>query len=400
MRRSTDYLVEKRQNAQSVIFLTGGTGFMGSHIAMELLKRGCFIVLLCRPKHNMSAYERVQKVLEWHGLDYSKNFKVVSGQVDEPRLGLGEEAYSYLVQNIDEIWHCAADTSFAEKLRKQAEKVNVQGTLNLLKLAAESQCYFFHHMSSAYVAGRVRGKCMETYAPQWQFYNVYEETKHIAEGHVLNTCGTEGIRVNIYRPSIVYGDSRTGKSLSFKAFYVPFRAGHYLKKLFERDIEENEGLKANKLGVRKTEDGKLYIPIRIGKTDGSSFDLIPIDFAVNGCMAIMENSLDGGIFHLVSREPSTLEDLIIFGERFFNVTGYKSVPTEEFVGQPRNALENLFDSFIRVYEPNFHDDRIFDDTQARGILDKNNVTCPGLDYEIFSKCIKYAIEMDWGRALS
>jgi nucleoside-diphosphate-sugar epimerase len=400
MRKSTIYLIEKRNSAQSVIFLTGGTGFMGSHIAVELLKRGYSVVLLCRSKHDLNAYERAQEVLKWHGLDCDRNLKVVSGQVDEPKLGLGEEVYTYLVENIDEIWHCAADTSFLERERKQAESVNIQGTLNVLRLAAKSRCYFFHHISSAYVAGRVHGRCMETYTPQRQFYNVYEETKHIAEGHVLETCGREGIRVNIYRPSIVYGDSRTGKSLSFKAFYVPFKAGHYLKKLFERDIEENEGAKASKLGVRKTQDGKIHIPIRIGKIDGGSFDLIPIDFAVNGCMAIMENSLEGGIFHLTSREPSTLEELIMLGEKFFNATGYKSVPTQDFVDQPRNALENLFDSVIRVYEPNFHDDRVFDDTEARKILDRCNVRGPCLDYEIFNKCIKYAIEMDWGRALS
>ena len=399
MKRSVDYIVEKRRNAESVIFLTGGTGFIGSHIAVELLKRGYFVVFLCRPKHDLGAHERVQKVLEWHGLPYNKNFKVVSGQVDEPRLGLDDEVYTYLLENVDEIWHCAADTSFPERKRKQAEKVNVQGTLNVLKLAEESKCYFFHHMSSAYVAGKVRGRCLEKYVPQRQFYNVYEETKHIAEGHVLETCGREGIRVNIYRPSITYGDSRTGKSLSFKAFYVPFRAGHYLKKLFERDIEENEGLKAEKMGVRKTEDGKTYIPIRIGKIDGSSFDLVPIDFAVDGCIAIMENCLEGGIFHLVNRKPNTLDELILFGEKFFNAAGYKSVLAEDFVNQPRNALENLYDSFINVYEPNFQDDRIFDDTKAGEILDRNNIACPCLDYEIFSKCIKYAIEVDWGRAL-
>jgi nucleoside-diphosphate-sugar epimerase len=399
MRRTVDYIVEKRKNAESVIFLTGGTGFMGSHIAVELLKRGYFVVFLCRPKHDLSAYERVQKVLEWHGFPYNENFKVVSGQVDEPRLGLNDEVYTSLLESVDEIWHCAADTSFPERERRQAEKVNVQGALNVLKLAAESKCYFFHHMSSAYVAGKVRGRCLEEYVPQQQFYNVYEETKHIAEGQVLETCGREGIRVNIYRPSIIYGNSRTGKSLSFKAFYVPFRAGYYLKKLFERDIEENRGVKAEKMGARKTEDGKIYMPIRIGKIDGSSFNLVPIDFAVDGCIAIIENCLDGGIFHLVSRKPSTLDELIRFGEKFFNVAGYKSVLAEDFVNQPKNALENLFDSFINVYEPNFHDDRIFDNTKAGEILDRNNIVCPYLDYETFSKCIKYAIEVDWGRAL-
>jgi len=399
MRTSADYIVDKRKNAETVIFLTGGTGFIGSHIAVNLLKRGYSVVILCRPKNNLGAHERVQRVLGWHGFSYNENLKVVNGQVDQPRLGLDDETYTYLLENVDEIWHCAAETSFLERKRKQAEDVNVQGTLDVLKLAAESKCQFFHHMSTAYVAGRVRGKCMEEYVPQRQFHNIYEETKHVAESHVLETCGREGIRVNIYRPSITYGDSRTGKSLSFKAFYVPFRAGHYLKKLFERDIEENEGLQAEKMGVGRTEDGKIYMPIRIGRIDGSSFNLVPINFAVDGCIAIMEDCLDGGVFHLVNRKPSTLDELILFGERFFRVAGYESVLPEDFVNQPRNALEDLFESFIHVYEPNFHDDRIFDDTKAGGILDRNNIVCPYLDYEIFSKCIQYAIEVDWGRAL-
>lgn len=399
MRRSVDYIVVKRKNTESVIFLTGGTGFTGSHIAVELLKKGYFIIFLCRPKHNLSAYERVQKVLEWHDLPHSEKFKVVSGQIEEPRLGLDDEAYTYVLENVDEIWHCAADTSFLERKRKQAEKVNVQGTLNVLKLAAESKCYFFHHMSSAYVAGKAHGRCLEQYVPQRQFHNVYEETKHIAEGHVLENCDRQKIRVNIYRPSIIYGDSRTGKSLTFKAFYVPFRAGYYLQRLCERDIEENQGLKAEKMGVRKTEDGKTHMPIRIGKIDASSFNLVPIDFVVDGCIEIMENCLGGGIFHLVSRKPSRLDELIPFGEKFFNATGYQSVLAEDLVNQPRNALESLFHSFINVYEPNFHDDRVFDDTKAGEILDRYNITCPYLDYEIFSKCIKYAIDVDWGRAL-
>jgi len=101
----------------------------------------------------------------------------------------------------------------------------------------------------------------------------------------------------------------------------------------------------------------------------------------------------------LSRKPSTLEELILFGQKFFNVVGYKPVLAEDFVNQPKNALENLFDSFINIYEPNFHDARIFDATKAREILDRNNIACPCLDYEIFSRCIKYAIEVDWGRAL-
>ena len=397
MRETIDHIVEKRRRRKKIIFLTGGTGFVGSHLAVELLKRGYFVILLSRPKRNLNAFERVQQILRWHNFPYNENLKVVSGQITEPQLGLDDEMYVYLLENIDEIWHCASDTSFSENKRKQIEKVNVYGTLNVLKLAVESKCYFFHHMSTAYVAGKTHGVCKEEYVPQKEFYNVYEETKYKAEGYVLEICRKEGIRTNMYRPSIIYGDSRSGKTLIFNAFYFPIRIVNFFKGLYERDIEQNNGLNAEKMGVRKTDEGQIYLPIRIGKVETGTFNLVPINFVVDGCIAIMENCLDGGILHLINRKPSKIEDLIIFGKKFLNVRGIKAVPENDFDNQPKNALEELFYSYNDVYQPYFRDDRIFDARKAEEILERDNIVCPYLDYEIFSRCIRYAIGVDWGK---
>ncbi len=397
MRETINHIKEKRRRRKNVIFLTGGTGFVGSHLAVELLKKGYFVILLSRPKHNLDAFERVQQILRWHNFPYSENLKVVNGQLTKPQLGLDDEVYAYLLENIDEIWHCAADTSYNK--RKQLEMVNVHGTLNALKLAVESKCYFFHHMSAAYVAGKVHGVCKEEYVPQKEFHNAYEETKHKAEGCVLEICRKEGIRANIYRPSIIYGDSRTGKTLVFNAFYVPIRMANFFKEVYERDIEQNNGLNAEKMGVRKTEDGKIYLPLRIGTVENGSYNLVPINFVVGGCIAIMENCLDGGIFHLINRNPSKLEDLIIFGEKFLNLRGIKVVPENDFINQPKNALERLAYSYGDVYRPYLLDDRIFDARNAEEILERNDIVCPYLDYEIFSRCARYAIEVDWGKHL-
>ena len=403
MRETIDHIVEKRRKRKNVIFLTGGTGFVGSHLAVELLKRGYSIILLSRQKRNLDSFERVQQILRWHNFPYNENLKVINGQITEPQLGLAHEVYAYLLENIDEIWHCAADTSFSENKRKQIEKVNVYGTLNVLKLAVESKCYFFHHMSSSFVAGKSHGECKEEYVPQKEFYNAYEETKHKAEGYVLEMCIKEGIRANIYRPSIIYGDSRTGKTLLFNALYLPIRLSNFFKELYERNIEQNNGLNAEKMGVRKTEDGKMYLPIRFGKVENASINLVPINFVVEGSIAIMENCLDGGIFHLINRNPSKIEDLIISGAKFMDTQGVKVVPENEFVSYQKNALERMTYSYIKayldMYQPYFFDDRIFDARNAEEILERNNIVCPYLDYEIFSRCARYAIEMDWGKKL-
>ncbi len=67
------------------------------------------------------------------------------------------------------------------------------------------------------------GICPETLTDTRSFFNVYEETKHLAEMAAADCCSREGIRLNIFRPSIVYGHSRTGKTLRFNALYYPVK---------------------------------------------------------------------------------------------------------------------------------------------------------------------------------
>jgi len=395
VRATINSIAEKRKARASKIFVTGGTGFTGSFLAVELLRRGYPIIFLSRSTDKLSASERVGQVLAWH--DYSGgNFEVVSGQITEPHLGLNGEQYNYLLETVDEIWHCAAETAFSERGRKQSEAVNVEGALNVLKLAVESNCYFFHFMSTAYVAGKRNGICKEDHEIQTEFHNVYEETKYRAEQLVIEMCREAGVRANIYRPSIIYGDSRSGRSLQFKALYVTAQMIHYFKNSFERDLDENNGVKAKELGVRRDGD-RLYMPGRVVKADGSSFNLIPIDFANAQCVAIMENSLDGDIFHIVSENPNTLEEMIGYVERFFNTAGLRVVDEKEFAEQPETALEKLGYSFIDVYRPYFCDTRIFENRKSARISEQCNIICPHLDFEIFSKCIDYAIKVDWGK---
>lgn len=399
MRTSAEFVVESRKRKKNVIFLTGGTGFLGSHVAVELLRKGHFVILLCRPKNGRSAEARMRQLFQWFDFLPNNRCKVIEGQITEPRFGLDDRTYAYIRDNTDEVFHCLAETAFSETKRAQLEAVNVRGTHNVLQLAEESHCYFFHHMSTAYVAGRQRGPCAEAYVPQACFHNAYEETKHIAEGHVLATCGKEGIRTNIYRPSIVYGDSRSGRSLLFNAFYAPVRLAHYLGTVWENDFAENDGALARKMGVHRLPDGGMHTSARIAGAQGGRVNLITIDFLVNACLAVMEHSLDGDIFHLVNEQDNTLGQILTYMQRFLNFGGVQLVRPEGFNDSPRNAIEKLIAGYMDVYQPYFNDERVFDARKTERILAQNEIVCPELDYDLFSKCIQYAIDVQWGKRL-
>jgi nucleoside-diphosphate-sugar epimerase len=213
---------------------------------------------------------------------------------------------------------------------------------------------------------------------------------------VADLCAQEGIRLNIYRPSIVYGNSKDGRSLSFRGLYYPVRTVLFFKNLYETDIKENGGKRAQEMGVGLEGNGFLHLPIRLeGKTDGG-INLIPIDFFLQAFLAVMEECLDGGTFHIVNRRLTKIEELIDYTQRLFQINGIRAASAQDFERIPKNALEILFDSYLEAYKPYIRDSRIFASTNAEAILQKRQIVCPDLDFDVFSRCMRYAVAAGWG----
>lgn len=401
MRTSRYIISRRRRNRETIFFLTGGTGFIGSHLAVDLLKNGHKVLLLARPQNGLSARKRVDQLLGWFALgpQHRKNLDVVEGSLDAPTFGLSEKDFCRLLGDVDEIIHCASDTSFSERKRTAVERANIEGLRNVLDLAAGGRCSVFHHVSTAYAAGRKDGVCREELVANDSFTNVYEETKYRAERIVSERCRGEGIRISVYRPSIVYGNSRTGRTTRFNALYYPIRTIIFLRDLYDRDIRERNGSKARDMGVKLSGNCSLHLPIRVEVSENSGVNLIPIDYFVDAFMALMEECMDGGVFHIVNRKTVRIEDLIDYTGRLFKIGGLEPCRAGAFSERPKNALEILFDTYLEVYGPYMRDTRTFEDQKAQAILSRKNVTCPDFNFDVYSRCMKYAIECRWGAKL-
>ena len=402
MRLSTKEILEKRSNRTSInILVTGATGFIGSHICVKLLESGYNVFLIIRKNREQTAFERFKAITDWFELDpilFSK-LKVFEGELEEPSLNLNSADHDFLSKNVDEIVHCAASTCFTEQKREETEKVNIFGLGNILEFAKQSRCYYFHHMSTAFVAGKTEGVFKEAIVDVDNFNNIYEETKYLGERAVSDFCRRNGIGLNIYRPSIVYGNSETGKNFRFNALYFPVKTILFLKNLYKKDIEKNKGANAQKMGVTKSSEGMIFLPIRIVQSKNGHMNMIPINYCVDAFCAIMEDSVNGGIFHLVTRDPEKLETIIEYIKRMFNIEGIRAVDVDELNKSPKNALEILFDTYIDLYKPYIKDPHIFVDDNAKEILSRHHIQCPPLTYEIFEKCMNYAIDVNWGKKL-
>jgi len=401
MRIGPGELREKRAARTQHILVTGGTGFLGSHIAAALLRAGCRVTLLARSTKRLPARDRVERLADWLGLEEQprRRLAVAEGDILDPGWSAEAAGDHGGLGQVDEIVHCASNTSFAERKRTEIEAVNVGGLRNVLDFAVRSRAVFFHHVSTAFVAGTRTGPCREEWVETGGFTNVYEETKARGEVMARDLCRREGIRLNVYRPSIVYGDSRTGRALRFNAVYFPVKAAVFLRDIYIADIRDRGGHKATGMAIRMEEDGRLFMPLRIEAGGPGGLNLVPIDHCVDALMAVFEDALDGGVYHIVSPRPTKIEAIVEYAERLFRLDGIGTCGPEAFAVQPRNALERLYDTYLEAYRPYMQDLRTFEVRNAAPALEKRRLVCPEFGYDIFARCMEYAVETDWGARL-
>jgi len=390
-----------RGGRPSRILVTGGTGFLGSHLVAALIESGHEVIVPARASNGTPAARRVDRLMDWHGVAAGprKRLHVVEADIGRPGLGLAPSSREGPASGTDEIIHCASDTSFAERKRAEIEAVNVGGLGNVLDFAEASGCGRFHLISTAYVAGARRGLCGEALVRPDAFTNVYEETKCLAEWMAWERCRAAGIRLNILRPSIVCGDSRSGRSLLFNAVYYPVRTALFLKDVFARDIRERGGRRAAAMNVEVRRDGVLRMPIRIEVREGAGIDIIPVDYFVRAFLAIREGAEDGGIFHIVNGRLKGLGDLVAYAQRLFGLEGIEACPEGTTARSPRNPLEVLFDSYLEAYGPYMRDTRVFETGAARAFLENRQIACPEFDFGLFSRCMTFAVDHGWGARL-
>ena len=200
--------------------VTGATGFLGSHIMAGLLRKGKGLVIAGRASGNESLEERIRKLLVWFGIEHLQGLlECRETDFRRMRMGLGEDEYEKLCSRGLSIIHCASDTSFTERDRAKVMQSNVESLTEIVSFACKSNAPFFHLISSAYAAGIDHVECTEAPVISAEFTNVYEESKAKAEKIVSGRCREADLPYTIIRPSIIFGDSVTGRSLRFNALY-------------------------------------------------------------------------------------------------------------------------------------------------------------------------------------
>ncbi len=193
-----------------VVFITGGTGFIGSYIIKNLIQKG-YTVRAIRRSNKLPFYipDEILRKVQW-----------VEGDV------LDIVSLHDAMQDAEAVIHAAAIVSFSKKERHRMYHVNVEGTANVVNAAIENKVKRFLHVSSVAALGRTTKTETINELKKWEENKSnthYAISKHHSELHVWRGFaeGLEGVVIN---PSTVlgYGDWHQSSCAIFKNAYKEF----------------------------------------------------------------------------------------------------------------------------------------------------------------------------------
>ncbi|MGW1915754.1 thioester reductase domain-containing protein [Streptomyces sp. NPDC002076] len=198
------------------ILLTGATGFLGSHMLLDLLRHSdAHVYCLVRAADEEAAVTRLGEALRSYRLPWSSEVRrrvtVLPGDIRRPRLGLSDELWHTLAHELDSVVGVAAAVDFLRGYQSLRAS-NVLGALTLAELAATGRPKPLHHISSIAVFNEVGITSMgedDPLAHVDRLVSGYDQSKWAAEV-ALRRARDHGLVVTALRPGGIGGHTKTG----------------------------------------------------------------------------------------------------------------------------------------------------------------------------------------------
>lgn len=189
-----------------MIFVTGASGLVGSHLIQSLLAKGKLVKALYR--RQIPHFEGAEKV-HW-----------VAGDL------LDMSSLMDAMEGVQQVYHCAAIVSFSPKDAPAMLKANQEGTANVVNICIDKKIEKLVFVSSVAALGRIREDAPIDESMSWTpetSNSIYGKSKYLAEMEVWRGMA-EGLPIAIVNPVIILGagDWNKGSSEIFKSSYDQF----------------------------------------------------------------------------------------------------------------------------------------------------------------------------------
>jgi UDP-glucose 4-epimerase len=295
----------------SRILVTGGAGFIGSHLVDKLIKVDADVTVLdsldTGKMENIAQHEK------------KDNFHFVRGDIRNLNV------VKQLVKDVDAVFNLAAIASVQRSVENPllVNDVNLEGTLNLLKASVDSNVKRFIQISSAAVYGdTVKLPVQEDSNPKP--LSPYAVSKLATENYAKVFNQIYGLETVCLRYFNIYGPRQANNEYSGAIT------------IFVNDLLENQ-------------------PPKIFGDGKQTRDFVFVEDAVSATMlALTENNAVGKIFNIASGKATTINKIVQILQKLMCKPNLKPIHEEPREGDIRHSYASIEKARTLLgYEPKF-----------------------------------------------
>ena len=257
------------------ILLTGATGFLGAFLLQELLlQTEATLYCLVRASDPVAGFAKIKQRLTNYKIwqpAFQTRITPVPGDLSRPHLGLSEEQFCALADQIDAIYHSGAQVHHLSPYA-QLRATNVLGTQEIVKLACQGAPKPLHYTSTlsvlppAPLPGQTRIYEQADLSQYPAPVGGYNRSKWVAE-QLVSQVRDRHLPVTIYRPGPISGHSQTGI----------FNSNDFLYRLLQG-----------------------YVQSGMAPHGETALDLLPVDYASKAIVYLSRKpAAVGKAFHLI-----------------------------------------------------------------------------------------------------
>lgn len=300
-RNTIDNIKSVRKSKVKNILLIGSTGYLGAHILDSFIKSNKGTVYcLVRPKNNINIEQRLKDTLEFYfGNTYtskfSKRIKVVHGDIVKDNLGLSEEDYNMLCNNVDAVINSGALVKHFG-IKKKFEEINVKGTQNVIDFCNKTNKRLLH-VSTISVSGN--GEKEETVIETPENINdkkIFKETDIYVGQNIKGVYSTTKFRAELLVLEAI------ANGLDAQILRLGNITNRYSDGVFQMNAEENAFAKRIKSFIEIGAFPKYLLPHLI--------ELTPVDLASDAIITILNHKSLCNVFHICDSKLLSIKLLL------------------------------------------------------------------------------------------
>ena len=246
------------------------------------------IYCLIRPKNNKLPLDRLQEILNFYFKDtynneLNKRIKVVCGDITKENIGLSTDDYSILKNDIDLIINSGAIVKHFG-LKEEFEKINVQGTKNVVDVCMKENKRLFHVSTISISGNGEKDETIEETEENINDKKLFHETDIFIHQNISGIYTTTKYKAELIVLEAIYN------GLNAQILRLGNITNRYSDGLFQLNVEDNAFAKRIKSFIEIGAFPKYLLKHAI--------ELSPVDLCADAIVKLAKHSSDCNVIHI------------------------------------------------------------------------------------------------------